>query len=48
MDRLASIIAFVRVAESGFSAAARRLNLSTTTVSDQVQALENGLGARVC
>ena len=48
MDRLASITAFVRVAESdGFSAAARRLNLSTTTVSDHVQALENALGVRL-
>jgi DNA-binding transcriptional LysR family regulator len=48
MDRLASITAFVRVAESGgFSAAARHLNLSTSTVSDQVQALENTLGVRL-
>jgi DNA-binding transcriptional LysR family regulator len=48
MDRLASITAFVRVAESGgFTAAARRLDLSTTTVSDQVQALENALGVRL-
>jgi DNA-binding transcriptional LysR family regulator len=48
MDRLANITAFVRVAENGgFSAAARRLNLSTTTVSDEVQALENTLGARL-
>jgi DNA-binding transcriptional LysR family regulator len=48
MDRLASITAFVRVAESGgFSAAARRLNVSTSTVSDQVQALENKLGVRL-
>ena len=48
MDRLASISAFVRVAEtSGFSAAARTLNLSTTTVSDQVQALERTLGVRL-
>src|SRR5271163_2548656 len=48
MDRLASITAFVRVAENGgFSAAARSLNISTTTVSDQVQALENALGARL-
>jgi hypothetical protein len=39
MDRFASITAFVRVAENGgFSAAARALSLSTTTVSDQVQA----------
>ena len=48
MDRLASITAFVRVAENGgFSAAARSLDVSTTTVSDQVQALENTLGVRL-
>ncbi len=48
MDRLASITAFVRVAESGgFTTAARRLDLSTSTVSDQVQALENALGVRL-
>jgi DNA-binding transcriptional LysR family regulator len=48
MDRLANITAFVRVAENGgFTAAARRLNLSTTTVSGQVQALEDQLGVRL-
>ena len=48
MDRLASITAFVRVAENGgFSAAARSLNVSPTTVSDQVQALETALGVRL-
>ncbi len=48
MDRLASITAFLRVAESGgFTAATRRLNLSTTRVSEQVQALEHALGARL-
>ena len=48
MDRLASITAFVRVAESdGFTAAARRLNVSTATVSENVQALENTLGVRL-
>ena len=48
MDRFASIIAFVGVAESGgFSAAGRRLNLSKATVSDQVQGLENALGVRL-
>ena len=48
MDRLAGITAFVRVAESGgFTAAAPRLNLSTTTVSEQVQTLENALGVRL-
>jgi DNA-binding transcriptional LysR family regulator len=48
MDRFAGITAFVRIAESGgFTAAARRLNLPTTTVSDQLQALENALGVRL-
>jgi DNA-binding transcriptional LysR family regulator len=48
MDRLASITAFVHVAETGgFTAAARRLNLSTTTISGQVQALEESLGVRL-
>ncbi|MBV9860578.1 MAG: LysR family transcriptional regulator [Alphaproteobacteria bacterium] len=48
MDKFASITAFVRVAETGgFTAAARRLNVSTTTVSEQVQALENELGVRL-
>src|SRR5580704_15441056 len=48
MDRLASINAFVHVAENGgFSAAARSLGVSTTTISDQVQALENVLGVRL-
>src|SRR5262249_38606429 len=48
MDRLASITAFVRVAESGgFSAAGRRLNVSKAAVSDQIQALEGALGARL-
>jgi DNA-binding transcriptional LysR family regulator len=48
MDRIASITAFVRVAESGgFTAAARRLSVSTAAVSEQVQALENALGARL-
>ncbi|WP_434667489.1 LysR family transcriptional regulator [Paraburkholderia sp. A3BS-1L] len=48
MDRMASLTAFVRVVESGgFSAAARRLGLSTTTISNQVQALEERLGVRL-
>ncbi|MFM0267941.1 LysR family transcriptional regulator [Paraburkholderia sediminicola] len=48
MDRMASLTAFVRVVESGgFTVAARRLDLSTTTVSNQVQALENSLGVRL-
>jgi DNA-binding transcriptional LysR family regulator len=48
MDRMASLTAFVRVVESGsFSAAARRLDLSPTMVSNHVQALENALGVRL-
>ena len=45
MDRLASVTAFVRVAENGgFLGAARGLNVATTTVGDQVRALEDALG----
>ena len=48
MDRLTSMSAFVRVVDSGgFSAAARKLNMSTTMVSNHVQALEDRLGARL-
>jgi DNA-binding transcriptional LysR family regulator len=48
MDRLTSLTVFVRVADSGgFSAAARRLNMSTTMVSNHVQALEDRLGVRL-
>src|ERR1700751_540274 len=48
MDRVASLTAFVRVVESGgFTAAARRLNLSSTMVSTHVQALEDSLGVRL-
>jgi DNA-binding transcriptional LysR family regulator len=48
MDRLTSLTAFVRVAETGgFSAAARRLNMSVTMVSNHVKALEERLGARL-
>src|SRR3984957_3309502 len=48
MDRMASLTAFVRVVESGgFTAAARRLDLSITTISNHVQALEDALGARL-
>ena len=48
MDRMASLNAFARVVESGgFTAAARRLNMSTTAVSNHVQALEDALGVRL-
>ena len=48
MDRFTSLTAFVRVVDAGgFSAAARRLNMSTTMVSNHVQALEDRLGVRL-
>jgi DNA-binding transcriptional LysR family regulator len=48
MDRLTSLTAFVRVVDSGgFSAAGRRLNMSTTMVSNHVKSLEDRLGARL-
>src|SRR3954471_8101604 len=48
MDRLTSLTAFVRVVDSGgFSAAGRRLNMSTTMVSNHIQSLEDRLGARL-
>jgi DNA-binding transcriptional LysR family regulator len=48
MDRLASTTAFVRVVENGgFTAAARRLNLSATMVSNHVQELKDRLGTRL-
>lgn len=48
MDRFTSLTAFVRVVENGgFSAAARRLNMSTTMVSNHVQTLEDRLGVRL-
>jgi DNA-binding transcriptional LysR family regulator len=48
MDRLTSLTVFVRVVDSGgFSAAARRLKMSTTMVSKHVQSLEERLGARL-
>jgi DNA-binding transcriptional LysR family regulator len=48
MDRLASIAAFVSVVENGgFAAAARHLNVSRAMVSNQVQELEDRLGARL-
>jgi DNA-binding transcriptional LysR family regulator len=48
MDRLTSLTTFVRVVDSGgFSAAGRRLNMSTTMVSNHVNALEERLGARL-
>src|SRR5271154_3693907 len=48
MDRLTSLTSFVRVVDcGGFSAAARRVNMSVTMVSNHVQSLEDKLGARL-
>jgi len=48
MDRLTSLTTFMGVVDSGgFSAAGRRLNMSTTMVSNHVHALEERLGARL-
>src|SRR6201998_2814689 len=48
MDRLTSLTTFVRVVDSGgVSAAGRRLNMSTTMVSNHIKALEDRLGARL-
>jgi len=48
MDRLTSLEVFSQVVESGgFSAAGRKLNMSTTMVSNHVQSLEDRLGARL-
>jgi DNA-binding transcriptional LysR family regulator len=48
LDRLTSLIVFGRVVEDGgFSAAARRLSMSVTMVSNHIQALEDRLGARL-
>jgi DNA-binding transcriptional LysR family regulator len=48
MDPLDGIAAFVRVVDSGsFSAAARRLKISKSAVSAQVQRLEERLGIRL-
>jgi len=48
MDRLTSLEVFSQVVEcGGFSAAGRKLNMSTTMVSNHVQSLEDRLGARL-
>jgi DNA-binding transcriptional LysR family regulator len=48
MDRLTSLTVFARVVEcGGFSAAARRLNMSATMVTNHIQSLEDRLGARL-
>src|SRR6202521_4235035 len=48
MDRLTSMATFVKIVDAGgFSAASRKLNTSPSTVTGQIQALEERLGARL-
>jgi DNA-binding transcriptional LysR family regulator len=48
MDRMTSMATFVKVVEAGgFAAASRKLNMSPSTVTMQIQALEKRLGARL-
>ncbi|HEY2226887.1 MAG TPA: LysR family transcriptional regulator [Xanthobacteraceae bacterium] len=45
MDRLSAMTSFVRVVEDGgFSAAARRLNISTSVVTTHIKSIEDRLG----
>jgi len=48
MDRVSSMLSFVKVVEKGgFSSAARELNLSTSMVTMHVKSLEDRLGVRL-
>jgi DNA-binding transcriptional LysR family regulator len=48
MDRVTSMVAFVKVADTGgFSAAGRALNMSPSMVSNHIQSLEDRLGVRL-
>jgi regulatory helix-turn-helix LysR family protein len=48
MDRMTGISTFVKIAETGgFAAAARKLGVSSNTVSTQIQDLEDRLGVRL-
>ena len=48
MDRMTSISTFVKIAEAGgFAAAARKLGMSPSTVTTQIQDLEDRLGVRL-
>ncbi|MGZ5867336.1 MAG: LysR family transcriptional regulator [Xanthobacteraceae bacterium] len=48
MDRMTSVVTFVKVVDSGgFAAASRKLNMSASTVTAHVQALEARLGVRL-
>jgi DNA-binding transcriptional LysR family regulator len=48
MDRVSSMLSFVKVVEhSGFSSAARQLNLATSVITTHVKTLEDRLGVRL-
>src|SRR5262245_46477845 len=48
MERVTSMLSFVKVLElSGFSSAARQLNLATSIVTTHVKSLEDRLGVRL-
>jgi DNA-binding transcriptional LysR family regulator len=48
MDRVSSMLSFVRVVDTGgFSSAARQLNLSTSVVTTRVKSIEERLGVRL-
>ena len=48
MDRVSSMLSFVKVVEhGGFSSAARQLNLATSVVTTHVKSLEDRLGVRL-
>lgn len=48
MDRVSSMLSFVKVVENGgFAAAARQLNISPSAVTTQIKSLEDRLGVRL-
>jgi DNA-binding transcriptional LysR family regulator len=48
MDRVSSMLSFVKVVDTGgFSAAARQLNVTTSVITARVQSLEERLGVRL-
>jgi DNA-binding transcriptional LysR family regulator len=47
MDRVSTMLSFVKVVDTGgFSSAARQLNRSTSVVTTHVKSLEDRLGVR--
>ena len=48
MDRMTAMATFVKVVEAGgFAAAARKLKMSPSTVTEHIQSLETRLGVRL-